>query len=184
MGGTAGGTGQVGVLSLSTPLTGGASEEVVRCMEGTLESKEGGGVGEVMGGCPGRFGGRGREGGGARPEKEGVGEVTESAEVVDSERKEGDIIGVEICNKDGSVNLAMNFLRMLELIIRESEYVITVTIRCVSLTTNQRIRTRMYKVQDAKCSGVRFIQLFISKFNFMYNVNFTGGYQKMPTFSR
>lgn len=96
-----------------------------------------------------------------------MGEVTESAEVVDSERKEGDIIGVEICNKDGSVNLgcATNELladarvvRSMEGLIRESEYVITVTISCVPLTTKQRIRTR----EQCRMPNVPTLPAFVS----------------------
>ena len=52
-------TGEMCVFRLGAPVSGGLGEEVIGRMQGSLKGEKSRGVGQVVGGGPGRFGGRG-----------------------------------------------------------------------------------------------------------------------------
>lgn len=94
------------VFRLHAPLARGSGEEVVGCMKCTLKGEKGRGVWKVLGRRPGRFRGRRRKGWRrVCAKEEGVGKVAKPAKVIESKGKEGDIIGVEISNKERGINL-------------------------------------------------------------------------------
>ena len=94
------------VFCLNTPLAGRAVEKGIGRVQCSLVGKEGWGMRKVVWCRPRGFGGRrGKGWWGCGTEEKGVSEMAKSPKMVNGERKEGDVIGVEVGYQQGCVDL-------------------------------------------------------------------------------